>query len=82
VRHRPDQLDIGVRWICRTPDQDAMGLVLPATAEPEGYSAEKAKGNIKVVPGGETFHFDLEIGTLSAAQAEDVEAKIGQILTG
>jgi hypothetical protein len=80
VRHRPDQLDIGVRWICRTPDQDAMGLVLPATAEPEGYSAEKTKGNIKVVPGGGTFHFDLEIGTLSAEQAKDVEVKIGQIL--
>ena len=49
VRHRPEQLDKGVRWICRTPDQDALGLVLPATAEPEGYTAEKAKGNIKVI---------------------------------
>ena len=47
--HRPDQLDHGVRWICRTPDQDALGLLLPATAEPEGYTAEKAKGNVKVL---------------------------------
>ena len=43
VRHRPAQLDKGIRWICRTVDQDALGLVLPATAEPEGYLAEKAK---------------------------------------
>ena len=24
---------------------------MPSTAEPEGYTAEKAKGNIKVIPG-------------------------------
>ena len=50
MRHRPEQLDHGVRWICRTPDQDALGIADPATAEPEGYSAEKAKGNLKVIP--------------------------------
>jgi hypothetical protein len=81
VAHRPEQLDIGVRWICRTPDQDALGLVLPATAEPEGYHAEKAKGNIKTLPGGGTFHLDLEIGTLGPDQAREVEARIASILS-
>jgi hypothetical protein len=81
VRHRPDQLDKGIRWICRTPDQDALGMVLPATAEPEGYSAEKAKGNLKVIPGQGSFHFDLEIGTLAPEQAQAVEAKIEEILS-
>ncbi|MGB5048891.1 MAG: DUF4432 family protein, partial [Caldilineaceae bacterium] len=38
IRHRPAQLPVGVRWICRTPDQDAAGISLPATAEPEGYT--------------------------------------------
>jgi hypothetical protein len=80
VAHRPDQLKIGVRWICRTPDQDAMGLVLPATAEPEGYHAEKAKGNMVVVPGGATFHLDLELGTLTATEAREVEDRIERIL--
>lgn len=81
VRHRPAQLDTGVRWISRTPDQEALGLILPATAEPEGYTAEKAKGNIKVLPPGGRFHFELEIGALSAAEAERVEAKIKRILS-
>jgi len=31
VRHRPDQLNYGVRWICRTADQQALGFE-PATA--------------------------------------------------
>jgi len=80
VAHRPEQLKVGVRWICRTPDQDAMGLVLPATAEPEGYHAEKAKGNIVVLPGESTFHLDIRIGTLRAEEAKKVEKKIGAIL--
>jgi hypothetical protein len=80
VRHRPAQLDKGVRWICRTPDQDALGLCLPATAEPEGYTAEKAKGNLVIVPGQGNWHFDLEVGALSAEEAAAVEAQIEQIL--
>lgn len=80
VAHRPDQLPIGVRWICRTPDQDALGLVLPATAEPEGYHAEKAKGNIAILPGGETFHVDMKVGTLAPEGTAQVEAKINSIL--
>ena len=43
LRHRPDQLAKGIRWISRTKDQDALGMVLPATAEPEGYLAERLK---------------------------------------
>jgi len=82
VRHRPSQLDKGVRWICRTADQDAMGLVLPATAEPEGYTAEKAKGNIKIIPAGGEFRFEIEAGTLLPSEAKQVEAKIAQILSG
>jgi len=80
VRHRPSQLSKGVRWICRTPDQDAIGLCLPATAEPEGYTAEKKKGNIVVVPGQGNWHFDLEVGALDAERAAQVEAQIEQIL--
>lgn len=80
IRHKPEQLDTGVRWICRTPDQDALGIILPATAEPEGYSAEKAKGNIKVLPGGEMFQCEMEAGILTAAETEVVEAKIESIL--
>jgi hypothetical protein len=79
IRHRPDQLDKGVRWISRTADQEALGIVLPATAEPEGYLAEKAKGNIKILsPKGE-FHFELEMGTLTPAEAKRLEEKITRI---
>jgi hypothetical protein len=74
-------LDKGVRWISRTGDQDALGLILPATAEPEGYLAEKAKGNIKVLPPQGQFHFELEMGMLTPAEAQHMEEKITQIVT-
>ena len=81
VRHRPAQLDKGVRWMCRTADQDALGIE-PATAEPEGYLAEKAKGNVKTLPPKGQFHCDIEIGALMAAEAKRMEEKINQIVVG
>lgn len=81
VAHRPGELDKGVRWICRTADEDALGLVLPATAEPEGYLAEKAKGNIRVLPPGGEFRCEMMIGTLAPKQAETIEDVIQRILT-
>jgi hypothetical protein len=33
VSHRPDQLDHCLRWLCQTPSESALGLMLPATAE-------------------------------------------------
>jgi hypothetical protein len=80
IRHRPEQLDHGIRWISRTADQDALGLVLPATAEPEGYLAEKAKGNLKTLPPKGAFHLELEIGTLAQPEAERMEEKIARIV--
>lgn len=80
IAHKPSQLDKGVRWICRTPDQDALGLVLPATAEPEGYAAEKAKGNLKIVPPGDTWHCEIELGALTPEVAQDLAAKIAKML--
>mgnify|MGYP000513038758 CR=1 FL=1 len=80
VAHYPSQLDVGVRWICITPDQQALGLVLPATAEPEGYTAEKAKGNIKIIHGGERVKLEMLIGTLSPDEAKNMKQKILKII--
>lgn len=80
IRHRPDQLDHGVRWISRTPDQDCIGIVLPATAEPEGYTAEKRKGNIRSLAGGASVRFELQAGLLIPDQAKKMEREIGKIL--
>jgi len=53
---------------------------LPATAEPEGYSAEKAKGNLKIIPPAGEFECHMEIGALTPAEAKTRETHIEQIL--
>ncbi len=80
IAHKPSQLGHGVRWISRTPDQDCLGIVLPATAEPEGVSAERAKGNIKTLEPHRVFSLDLEIGALLKAQTKTIEAKIESLI--
>ena len=65
IAYKPAELDHAVRWICRTADQDGLGLVLPATAEPDGYTAEKQKGNVKTLTAGASFSCDFFTGALS-----------------
>lgn len=80
VRHRPAQLGVGVRWISRTPDQDALGLVLPATAEPEGFTAEKEKGNVQQIAAGATWRCDFTLGAVDPEEAGRLSARVEEIL--
>ncbi len=80
IRHRPAELRHGVRWISRTADQDCLGIVLPATAEPEGYAAEKAKGNVGSLAAGASVTFAYEAGLLTPAEAKTEEKAIEEIL--
>lgn len=80
VAHRPDQLPRATRWICRTPDQDAIALVEPGTAEPEGYLAEKAKGNVRILPAKSTFTCKVIAGAVSPGKAGRIEHKIHQLV--
>jgi len=80
IRHRPEQLPKATRWISRTPDQDAIALVEAGTCEPEGYVAEKAKGNIRLLAPGEYFVAEFEIGALAPAEAQVAADKIAALV--
>ena len=80
VAHRPSQLPRATRWISRTPDHDALALVEPGTAEPEGYSAEKKKGNVLVLEGKKKFACELTIGTVAAPRVQEIEQTIQKVL--
>lgn len=79
VRHRPVQLNHGVRWVCRTADQDAFGIE-PCTAQVDGFGAEKKKGNVRFLPGDAVFTSELEVGALDADQTRHEEMLIEQVL--
>jgi hypothetical protein len=80
IAHRPDQLPFGLRWISRTPEHDSLGIVLPATAEAEGYLAERQKGNIRILPSNAQARFDMTLGYLSPAEATSMSDQIAAIL--
>ena len=82
VGHRPSQLDQALRWIARTPDQDALGLVLPANTGNGGFLAEKAAGNIQKLAAGKTARFDLRVGLLSPEEVKRMNGKIKAIKHG
>ncbi|MCB1499764.1 MAG: DUF4432 family protein [Bauldia sp.] len=82
VRHRPAELPKGVRWMTRWGDQDAIGIVLPATADPDGYTAEKAKGNVREIPPGGVFRCSMEFGALDADEASAMRGRIEAMRKG
>ena len=69
VSYRPDELPIGVRWISRLGDEDALGLILPSTSGVDGYTAEKAKGRVVTLAGGGVYSCRYRCGALDAAGA-------------
>ncbi len=76
VCHYPEELPFGVRWIARTEDEDALGMVLPATAEHKGYLYCKAHGYEKYVESGETVTLRITTGILDPDQSQKMKNKI------
>jgi hypothetical protein len=81
MRYRPDQCAQCCRWICRTPDQDAIGMAFPSTSEVEGYTAEKNKGLYVDLQGRKSWRVEMRMGTLSKSETTDVISRI-KIISG
>ena len=67
-----------VRWVLHGADATVAAFALPATCEPEGYLAEKAKGHVATLPPGKTRSFTARFGYVArddvAAQARTIAA--------
>jgi hypothetical protein len=82
MRYRPEQCGQCCRWICRTPDQDAIGMAFPATSEVEGYTAEKKKGLVVTLKGQKSWRVDMRMGALSKPETDAVVKEIDSIHKG
>lgn len=80
VKHFPDELPFAMRWISRTGDEEAMGMVLPATAEHMGYIYCKSKGQERYLKTGEKATFHMTTGILSPDDSEKMKDKIIKIM--
>jgi len=79
VCHIKEQLPNVVRWISRTPDHDAIAIAEPGTCDVDGYTAEKEKGNIKLLKPGEVYCCIIETGALDVAQTNEILKKINEV---
>jgi hypothetical protein len=79
VSHRPADLPFAVRWITRGGDQDALGLVLPATAPPDGLAAARAGGHLVMVAPGAAFRTDLRFGSTDQAATDALATEIATL---
>ncbi|MBE7024913.1 MAG: DUF4432 family protein [Ruminococcaceae bacterium] len=80
VKHPVEPLDHSLRWIARTCNEDAMGMVLPASSEHKGYSHAKREGQIRTIEAGGTLDFDISFGLLVPVEAEAMCKKIEKVL--
>ena len=70
TRYRPEQFAHAARWILHNPDQQVAAFVLPSTCEPEGYNAEKAKGNLRSLKAGASAAFSVTTGYLNTLERQ------------
>ena len=64
IAYSARELPVAVRWMTRTGDEDALGLLLPATAWPNGFAAARAAGELVAVSPGGTWRCALRFGAL------------------
>lgn len=79
IGFRPAQAPLSTRWICRTPDQDGLGIAFPSTSEVEGYTAEKAKGQVVELAGGDSWNIDIRMGLLTRPETDDMIRRIERV---
>lgn len=82
ISHVHEQGPHATRWICRTPDQQGLGIAFPSTAGVEGYAAETAKGRIVEVGPRGFWSIDMRMGRLGATEAEELSREISAIVAG
>lgn len=79
ISYQPAQAPLTGRWLCRTPDQQGLGIAFPATSGVEGYHKEKQKGCYVELGARDTWHITMRMGTLNAAEADAMEDTIDHI---
>ena len=66
-----------VRWLVHDPDQRVAAIALPSTCEPEGYAAERRKGNVRTLGPGEGTEFAVRLAYLDRDGAATAAERIG-----
>ncbi len=77
VSYAPAAFPHTVRWVLNDPDQQVAAFALPATCEPEGYTAERRKGHVRLLLPHGHAEFNVRAGYLDAAAT----ARMGELIS-
>ena len=72
----PSIMDKTIRWVLANSDQRVAAFAMPSTCEPEGYTAEKRKGNVRSLAGGASQRFATQIAYVDKTRVADEIARI------
>lgn len=72
----PEIMPHTIRWVLSNSDQRVAAFAMPATCEPEGYTAEKRKGHVRALAGGASALFTTHVGYVDAKHAESAAKAI------
>ena len=72
----------GMRWFCRTGDEDGVGICLPSTGTNRGTAYERAQGHFNTLGPGEWDLLLWRFGYLDADAAAKMGAHIDKIVAG
>ncbi len=72
----PEPTPRTIRWILDNKDQRVATFAMPATCEPEGYTAEKRKGDLRSLVSGAKARFVTQVGYVDKAHAASEAARI------
>jgi hypothetical protein len=65
----PEAMPHAIRWILANSDQRVAAFAMPGTCEPEGYLAEKRKGNVRALAGGAKATFSTRLAYVDESHA-------------
>ena len=72
----PEVMPHTIRWILANSDQRVAAFAMPATCEPEGYLAEKRKGNVRALAGGAKASFATRLDYVDVGHAAQAAQRI------
>ncbi|MDT7952090.1 MAG: DUF4432 family protein [Acetobacteraceae bacterium] len=68
-----------VRWLMHNEDHRVAAVALPSTCEPEGFLAERRKGNVVLLQPGEARRFSVQVGYVDSEAAKIWERDIAAL---
>lgn len=80
VGFRTAELPYALRWVCRTGDEDGLGIALPSTGDHQGTTHQKANGLFNTIPPGGAGTLRFDFGYLPPDRTAEMEKRIAEIL--